>query len=95
MIMMMIMMMMMMMMMMMKTMMVVVRRKSVTSLLALLQRVIRRNVREREGLPTPSIRATRNGHVDLFLSSSLEGEIEFRSSSEISRSFVSVCAGII
>ena len=60
-------------------MMMVVRRRSVTSLVALLQRVFRRNVKELEGLPTPSTRATRNGHVDHFLSSSLEGEIEFRS----------------
>ena len=58
--------------------MMVVRRRSVTSLVALLQRVFRRNVKELEGLPTPSTRATRNGHVDHFLSSSLEGEIEFR-----------------
>ena len=56
----------------------IVRRRSVTSLLALVLKEFRRNVREPEGPLTPSIRDTRTGHVDLFLSSSLEGEMSCR-----------------
>ena len=83
-------MMMMTMMKMKRTMMMTVRRRIVTSLLVLPQRVIRRSAREPAGLHTPSIRATRIGHVDHFLSSSSEGEIPF----QIFRSrkgFVCVC----
>ena len=60
------------------TMMMIVRRKIVTSLLVLLQRVFRRNARELEGLLIPNTRATRSGHVNHFLSSLSEGEIEFQ-----------------
>ena len=65
-------------MMMMMMMMIVRRRRIVTSLLVLLQRVFRRNARELEGLLTPNTRAIRSGHVNHFLSSLSEGEIEFQ-----------------